>query len=217
MSGDRPPTIVLVVIGVGLAVALGVMGLVVYGVMSQSRAANEPCPLCDAVATKDPEQVEAALASDATVSPRAWRDAIDNLQGFVDARGPEVEIARMLAEHGGDPNVWWSTGSRASRSAISSAGGQTWAAAVLAMAADRPELVDALIAHGLEVSGRPGGEALVGAAAAGHARVVARLLKAGVPPNYKSTAEGVTPLALAIQTGNIEVIAAIEQAGGREW
>jgi hypothetical protein len=212
-ASQSPPRGVTIGIAVAALALVALFGAIAFVVIRQQ---TTPCPLCDAVDTGDPAAVKAALDGRTAIDNRAWQIAILAVANAPGSQ-PSMEIARLLVEAGADPNAWWSMPMPARRSAVSGRGGQLRASVVLAMTADTPVLVDALIARGLDVSGPPGGEALVAAAGIAHLAVVERLLSAGVPPNYQSHDDGLMPLAAAIQTRHLGVIAAIESAGGREW
>lgn len=205
--------------GAKIGIALAALALVaLFGTIAllMIRQPTAPCPLCAAVDAGDPVAVKAALDAGTALDDRAWQAAILAVSNAPGSQ-PAIEIARLLVEAGADPNAGWSMPMPARRSAMSGRGGQLRASVVLAMTDDTPVLVDALIAHGLDIGGPPAGEALVAAAGVAHLTVVERLLRAGVSPNYASQDAGLMPLAAAIQTRHLGVIAAIENAGGREW
>jgi ankyrin repeat protein len=213
-TGDRAPTAVKFGIAVFATLLLGLFALIVFSV---GRRANSPCPLCDAVDTNDPAQVRTALEDGAPIDDRAWQIAVINLSNS-NGGVPEIAIARLLVERGADPNASWSVGgSTSTRSTVQRGASKTWASTVLAQASAEPSLVDAMLAHGLEVRGVAAAEALIAAAVLERTAVVLSLLRAGVPPNRQDGEGGPSALAYAIQTRNLELIGALEAGGGREW
>lgn len=234
MGQDVPLTPATRRLLIGMLVLLvpvfGVFGWVVFRLTRPA----EPCPLCDVVTTGDSAAVDRALADGAAVTDDAWALALQRVESPQDHGGPPLQIVAALLEHGADANFSWSSISpRASSGGASitlggttastaSAGGSSrrrhFAAAAIASDTDDVAILDRLLDRGLDPRGQAAGEALIAAAMAGHARLVSRLLDAGVPPNYvASQAPRRTALAEAIQTLNLDVIAALEAAGGREW
>lgn len=211
---ERPPIGVKIGIAVFATVVLGLFALIVFAVV---RRHTTDCALCDAVATNDPAQVRTALDSGAPLDDRGWQAAVISLSNS-NGGAAEIAIARLLVERGADPNAFWFMGgSRASRSAVEGAASKMWASAVLAQASAAPDLVDTMVAHGLDVNGSAAAEALIAAAVLERTPAVVSLLRAGVPANRTDGERGPSALAYAIQTRNLELIRAIEAGGGREW
>ncbi len=216
MSEHRggPPVGVKIGIAIFATVVLGVFALIVFAVI---RRATSECALCDAVATNDPAQVRTALDNGAPIDDRAWQVAVIDVSN-TNGGAAEMAIARLLVERGADPNAFWVMGgTRASRSAVQSAGSKMWASGVLAQASATPDLVDTMVAHGLDVKGSAAAEALIAATILERTPVVVSLLRAGVPANRTDGERGPSALAYAIQTRNLALIEAIEASGGREW
>jgi len=87
----------------------------------------------------------------------------------------------------------------------------------LAVAAEKPEIVQALLAAGANVNARTDDRkstALRAAARAGHADIVSMLVKAGVEVNARTNC-GETALLLAAESGHIEVVRMLLGAGAR--
>lgn len=187
-----------------LLVPLALLGLVAYVILSTEDA--PPCALCQAVERQDPEGVSSGLAAGAAVDDRAWHAALQQLPTGSDSA---KAIVRLLATNGANPNYTW----RFSRSTPEG----DWAAAIVAERTDDLALIDALIAHGLDVKGQAGAEALVAAAAGAREGVVQRLLAAGVPADARGRWPQRSALAEAIQTRHAGTIAALEAAGATEW
>lgn len=211
---QRAPTGVKIGIAVFATVVLGLFALIAFSV---ARRATSDCELCDAVETNDPAQVRTALENQVPIDDRAWQVAVISLSNS-NGGTAETAIARLLVERGADPNAFWVMGgTRASRSAVQTAGSKMWASAVLAQASAAPDLVDTMVAHGLDVKGPAGAQALIAAAILERTAAVASLLRAGVPANSSDGEPGPSALAYAIQTRNLELIRVIEASGGREW
>lgn len=171
----------------------------------------EPCPLCDAVAARDVARVEGVLQAGAAADRVSWELAVTALANG-DAEG--ARLVSLLARHGADPNHTIAAVSDARRGAPARSG-STAVAGIIAGNTRDVSILDALIANGLAVTGPPGAEALIAAAAARHDGGVTRLLAAGVPVN--AVVDRQTALAAAIQTRHLPTIAVLEAAGGLEW
>lgn len=215
-----------------LVPVLGALGWVAFRLMQ----APEPCPLCDAVASRDVAQVQAAVGQGGKTTPAAWQAALEAARGSTERDTPALAIVALLLDHGADPNDFWTpSGSSSSRPADETSlrlgnttftsGGSTrpsrrrlFAAEVAALRSADPALIDRFLAKGLDVQGRGAGEALVSATRVRHLAIVQRLLDAGVPPNYVTNeVPRRTALAEAIQTLDVALIAALDAKGAREW
>jgi hypothetical protein len=187
------------------------------------------------VASEDADAVDRALAGGTPVTEAAWAAALGRVGSIQDREGPQLRIARLLLDHGASPEYSWTgvLGGQASATGASIRLGDTtvgggssssstrrryFAAALVAGDTDDASLIGAFLEKGLDPKGQAAGEALVVAAMKGHVNVVKRLLAAGVSPNYvASQPPRRTALAEAIQTRRLDVIAALEAAGAREW
>lgn len=186
-------------------------GLILAAGVASGCQPAQPCVLCDAVESKDVTRVQEVLRGGATVDRVSWELAVTSL-GNGDAEGEP--LVRLLAAAGATPNHRISAAGSARRGAMNPSG-STAVAAIISLNSDDVSIIDALLAHGLDVKGATGAEALAAGAAVGHTGVVERLLAAGAPVNTK--VEGQTALALAIQSRHLPTIAALEKAGGLEW
>ena len=214
VRADRPPRAVII----GIAVfATVVLALFTFIVVSLVREARVECPLCEAVATNDPAKVRVALDDGAPMADAAWEAAVRRVTDS-GADASAVEIVRTMLSRGADPNAsWFVGGTEARRSAIQPAATRMWASAVLAQSTASDALTAAMITHGLAPRGQAAAEALIAAAISERVPAVRRLIDAGVPPNRVDGEGGPSALARAIQTRNLELIAVLEAAGGREW
>ena len=214
VRADRPPRAVVIGIAVFAALVIGVFTVIVVSLVRSARA---DCPLCDAVATNEPADVRAALDRGAPMATLAWEAAVIHLGNAPDGEA-EAQIVRLLLERGADPNAYFFVGgTMASRSAVQPSASKIWASSVIAQSTAADEITAAMITHGLAPRGQAAAEALIAAAISERVPAVRRLIDAGVPPNRVDGEGGPSALARAIQTRNLELIAVLEAAGGREW
>jgi hypothetical protein len=167
--------------------------------------------------------VTAALAAQAGPTERAQAatGALDvALTGFethgrTDPARRAIVVA--LLEAGADPDDRTTTGgggdSRGSSISRSGTSGVRYAAERVVRAHDG-DLLELLVAKGLDVKGAPGAAALTAAAAAGHLDMARRLVALGADVNPRN---GRSPLAEAIHGRHREVIALLDEKGAREW
>lgn len=228
----RARTLVIWMVALVLVPVLGGLGWVALQLIRPA----EPCPLCDAVATGEVVQVQAALDRGASVTSVAWHDALEAARATTETGSPSLAIVALLLDHGADPNDFWTpsgsysaasptTASLRLGSTTFASGGaslpsrrRVFAAEVAALRSPDTALIERFLTRGLDVQGKGAGEALVSAARARHLAIVQRLLDAGVPANYVATElPRRTALAEAIQTLDLPLIAALEARGAREW
>lgn len=174
-------------------------------------ASAPPCAQCDAVAARDVGRLREALEGGARAERLAWELALNHLSnGEREGR----DLVTLLAQRGADPNLTWTSPGSARRGSTRDTS-LIYAAAVVAMNIPTTDVIDVLIANGLDITGGPGTAALAGAVAVSHTAVVERLLAAGVPVNPATGDE--SPLSIAIQTRHLPTIAVLEKAGALEW
>ena len=167
--------------------------------------------------------VTAALAAQSDTAERAQTatGALDvALTGFETHGRSEPDrraIVVALLQAGADPNDRTTTGgggdSRGSGISRSGTSGIRYAAERVVHANDG-DLLELLIAKGLDVKGAPGAAALTTAAADGRVGMVRRLVALGADVNPRN---GRSPLAEAIHGRHREVITVLDEKGAREW
>jgi len=187
-------------------------------------SAPPPCRLCDAVEARDLAAVRALLAQGEAVTARVLETAADpnRVVARTPPGGPEAidrEIVDLLLENG-DPNARWMLAGSRLRSGSSSGSQKAvyLAEALMELWGDRA-MVERLLARGLDVRGTPGGQALRQAVISRRPDAVRALLAAGAPVNHVgvNVLDRTTPLAEAIQTRDLALIALLESAGAVEW
>lgn len=185
--------------------------------------APPPCRLCDAIEARDVGSVRALLAAGEAVTPRVLEEAADPSRVTARAGGDPGPVDRELVDlllETGDPNAYWRiAGNRLRHSSMSSAQTTLYLAeSLMELWGDRA-LVERLLARGLDVRGTPGGQALRQAVISRRADAVRALVAAGAPVNHAgvNALDRTTPLAEAIQTRDLELIALLEAAGAVEW
>jgi len=99
----RARKVVIWVVALVLVPVLGGLGWVAVRLMRPA----EPCPLCDAVATAEVAQVQAALDRGASVTSAAWHDALEAARATTETGAPSLAIVSLLLDHGADPNDFW--------------------------------------------------------------------------------------------------------------
>ncbi len=183
-----------------------------------------PCRLCDAIEERDVDTVRALVNDGEPATQQALEVAADPARVFSRSMtSPDAidrDIVEALLDHG-DPNTRWMLARARGRDDRYSGGSQTTvylAAALMELWGDAA-IVEQLVARGLDVRGTPGGEALRQAAIDERLEGARALLSAGAPVNHVgvNVMGRTTPLAEAIQTRNLELIALLESAGAVEW
>lgn len=154
-----------------------------------------------AAGTGDWAFIEAKLAEDPALL--GYSDLEKNNMLHWAERGDQPEMARKLLERGVDPN---ST--------------NVWGGHVLLYAAreSRTEVARVLVTHGADVNILAGGSGLTAlheAVMKGNNELVQILLAHGANPNL-ATSDGRTPLALARETGNAEIIQELKNHAATE-
>lgn len=199
------------------------VGLLLAGALAAACDAPPPCALCDAIEARDAAAVRAQLGAGAAVTSREIELAADPARVVVrTGGGPQAadrEVVELLVERV-DPNVSWKVVSGGLRGSSSTGSQKTryLAEALMELWGDRA-ILDRLVARGLDVRGVPGGQALRQAVISGRVDAVRALVAAGAPVNHVgiNLVERTTPLAEAIQTRDLALIALLEQAGAVEW
>ena len=167
-----------------------------------------PCPLCPAIAQRDPQAVQALLDRGEPVTREALEQAIEprridpRTQFRVEPR--DRRIAELLIARG-DVNARWpvsTTSGGRGTSTVRGSGFQRHLAAAVMVNWPDAAMVALLLQRGLDAKGEAGGEALRAAVVAGGRDAVRAWIAAGAPVNHVG-AEGsfgrTTALAEAIQ------------------
>lgn len=185
---------------------------------------TDVCNLCDAIEERDVEAVRTLLNNGEPVTQAALDMAADpsrvRSRSMASPDAVDREVVDLLLERG-DPNAYWMLARSRGRNDTFSSGSQTtvYLAAALMDLWGNAAIVEQLITRGLDVRGTPGGEALREAAIGERLEAARALLAAGAPVNHVgvNVLSRTTPLAEAIQTRNLEMIALLEDAGAVEW
>lgn len=167
--------------------------------------------LCEAISRSDVRDVEQVLAGGAIDPLKDAGGCVPAREGFLKADSDDgARIAQALLDNGLDANAVVLLAGRHRGPNASSVRGLV----ELAAGHERPALIQALTARGLDIKGRNAGLAVLRAAEAGHIGVVRALVEAGAginEPLGESTALG-----RAIRLRRHAVIAYLDERGARE-
>jgi len=204
------------------AVRRAALLLLVVASAGFAACADGPCRLCDAVEARDASAVRTLLEEGEPVTAVVLEVATDPGLVMTRLKGdrPEPrdrEIVEMLLDRG-DPHARWVVSSYGRRSTSATRVTRFAASSVMELWGDRA-MVDLLRRRGLDVNGQAAGEALRHAVANRRHEAVRALIDAGVAVNFVgiNVLQRTTPLAEAIQTRDLDVIAMLEAAGAVEW
>ena len=188
-SGSR---YVGMILNAGIAVSL--FGVVLF-IANTPKSGEE---LRRAAIKGDVETVRSLLSKGANLN---WRAGGWTILMFVSREG-RTEIAKILLEHGADPNVKGREGATAVT--ISAEHGHA-------------ELVKVLLGGGADVNGKNdhGNTALMYGAEYGHLEVVKALLNAGADVSARDR-DGETALMMARRRGHTEIVELLKNAGAKE-